>query len=924
MLRIVKTENGLLKGIMGADPRVTAFKGVPFAAPPVGEKRWKAPHPAKNWDGVREAFEFGPISMQDTPGLGNDVYCREWHVDPDIPMSEDCLYLNIWTSAKYTEEKLPVLLWYFGGGFQWGYTAEMEFDGERLARRGVVVVTAGYRLGAFGFLSHPEITKENPMAPGNFGFLDQQAALRWVKRNIRAFGGDPEHITIAGQSAGGGSVMAQLTCGQNDKDICGAAIFSGIIRRTDQEDHPLRAISLSEAEERGKDFFAFLGVSNLEEARALDPFFLRDQYGIYVLNHPRMFPIIDGCFCKEDPIARFIHGDRAQVPVLAGNTDDEFRENGINSVEKAVKTTFLDAQAEHPESRDMFYYRFAADIPGWDHEGNFHSCDLWFFFESLGKCWRPFKGRHFDLARTMCDYFANFIKTGNPNGTGWDGTMLPAWNPYTDKDRCEMVFNSQGVLAQKEKPGFGRRLAFNPYLPSYEYVPDGEPYVFDGRVYVYGSHDLYDAETFCMGDYVCWSAPVDDLGSWRYEGIIYPKKEDPMNQDGHMCLYAPDVTVGPDGRYYLYYVLDKVSVVSVAVCDTPAGRYRFYGYVHYADGTRLGEREGDQPQFDPGVLTEGDRTFLYTGFCGHGDPTRSGAMMTVLDSDMLTVTEDPIIVVPGAMYSSGTGFEGHAYFEAASIRKVGKKYCFVYSSEVMHELCCAFSEDPRGPFSYGGVLISNCDLHISSYKAAEISAAYGANNHGSVIQINGKWYVFYHRHTNGTWYSRQGCAEPLVLRPNGSFEQAEMTSCGLNGCILPDEGEYPAYIACNLFTEKHAVYVEPGAPRVVQEGGEGQYPSAHIRGITDGTTIGFKYFDCHNITGLSIRTRAYADGCFEIKCRPDGEVLGVIHVKGENIWTTGVCHFVKGSPFPEGKQALFLTFKGTGSSSLCSFEFLHE
>lgn len=146
---------------------------------------------------------------------------------------------------------------------------------------------------------------------------------------------------------------------------------------------------------------------------------------------------------------------------------------------------------------------------------------------------------------------------------------------------------------------------FNPYLPSWEYVPDSEPYVFNERVYVYGSHDRFNGHAFCLNDYVCWSAPVNDLGNWRNEGVIYRKTDDPLNPNGHMCLYAPDVTLGPDGRYYLYYVLDKVPVVSVAVCDAPAGEYEFYGYVQYDDGTRLGEREGDEPQFDPGLMTEG-------------------------------------------------------------------------------------------------------------------------------------------------------------------------------------------------------------------------------------------------------------------------------------------------------------------------------
>lgn len=206
-----------------------------------------------------------------------------------------------------------------------------------------------------------------------------------------------------------------------------------------------------------------------------------------------------------------------------------------------------------------------------------------------------------------------------------------------------------------------KKQAFNPYLPSWEYIPDGEPYVFGDRVYVYGSHDYFNGYVFCMGDYVCWSAPVDDLGNWRYEGVIYPKTADPLNPEGKMCLYAPDVTVGPDGRYYLYYVLDKVSVVSVAVCDTPAGNYEFYGYVHYEDGTRLGEKEGDEPQFDPGVLTEGDVTYLYTGACGKGDKSRTGAMATVLGADMLTIREAPVFVAPGCEYGAGTGFEGHEF-----------------------------------------------------------------------------------------------------------------------------------------------------------------------------------------------------------------------------------------------------------------------
>lgn len=461
-----------------------------------------------------------------------------------------------------------------------------------------------------------------------------------------------------------------------------------------------------------------------------------------------------------------------------------------------------------------------------------------------------------------------------------------------------------------------KKQAFNPYLPSWEYIPDGEPYVFGDRVYVYGSHDFYNGYVFCMGDYVCWSAPVDDLGNWRYEGVIYPRNEDPLNKEGKMCLYAPDVTVGPDGRYYLYYVLDHVSIVSVAVCDTPAGRYEFYGYVHYADGTRLGEREGDEPQFDPGLITEGERTYLYTGFCGRGDKSRTGAMATVLGPDMLTIVEEPVFIAPGCEHGAGTGFEGHEFFEAPSMRKVGDTYYFIYSSVVMHELCYATSAHPTRDFVYGGVLVSNCDLHIDAGKPADMPMAYGANNHGSMVEISGKWYIFYHRHTNGTWYSRQGCAQELEIRPDGSIPQAELTSCGLNGGPLRGEGEYPAYIACHLFTDNPSVYVGGDAfPRIMQEGRDGDQEPGYIANIQDSATAGFKYFDCKGVRQIRIRVRGYADGVFQVKTAWDGEVLAQIKVKYTNVWE----EYSAPVQIPDGVQAIYLTYRGGGCASLLSF-----
>lgn len=463
-----------------------------------------------------------------------------------------------------------------------------------------------------------------------------------------------------------------------------------------------------------------------------------------------------------------------------------------------------------------------------------------------------------------------------------------------------------------------KKQAFNPYLPSWEYIPDGEPYVFGDRVYVYGSHDFYNGYVFCMGDYVGWSAPVNDLGNWRYEGVTLSRTEDPINKEGKMNLYAPDVAQGPDGRYYMYYVYDKVSVVSVAVCDTPAGEYKFYGYVHDKQGRRLGERPGDEFQFDPGVLFEDGKCYMYTGFGQHGDRSRHGSMLTVLESDMLTIAEEPRFIVPSALYSEGTGYEGHAFFEASSIRKRGDIYYFIYSSQKMHELCYATAKDPRGPFTYGGVIVSNNDMYIDTYKPADKPAAYAGNNHGSIVEINGQWYIFYHRQTNSTWFSRQGCAEPIYFDENGHIKQVEMTSCGLNGGPLAGEGEYPAYLCCNLFdTEGYPTSGNPMKAHVMQDGRDGDHETGYIGRMGDGVTAGFKYFDCRDVKGISIVYRGYCRGKFIIRSKWDGEALCEIPVTNSNVWEkkTGLCDF------PDGVQAVYITYEGHDTPSLKSFIF---
>ncbi len=479
MIRRVKVETGWVRGLPAADPRITSYKGIPFAAKPIGRNRWRAPQPCPPWEGELFAAEFGPIAMQANCAgdPAKDIYAREWAVDPDLPMSEDCLYLNIWAPAD-GRTGLPVYVWYFGGGLQVGNTTEMEFDGERLARRGMVVVTVGYRLNAFGFLCHPDITAEAPEAPANFGFLDQQYATRWVKRNIAAFGGDPDNITIGGQSAGGMSVCAQMTCPQNHGLFRQAIVQSGTFVHPYAPRMGIAPRTLREAEEQGQRFFEALGVKTLEEARALDARTIEDKS----LEWPWgcWSEAVDGVFSLYGSNDWYLHEDRVLCPVLLGQTSTEFmaapdavneealqafaskyfgkdageflslfshpataesiqREGGLSTIGLAIRGA-CEANAEKGVTSPLYAYLFDAEIPGWDNPGTFHSVDLWFFFETLAKCWRPFTGKHFDLARQMCDYWANFIRTGDPNGNDSQGKPLPVWPTLQPEHPRRMCF----------------------------------------------------------------------------------------------------------------------------------------------------------------------------------------------------------------------------------------------------------------------------------------------------------------------------------------------------------------------------------------------------------------------------------------------------------------------------------------------------
>ena len=484
MIRKVRVENGWVRGLPAADPRITSYKGIPFADKPIGKNRWRAPQPCPDWEGELFAADFGPIAMQANCAgdPAKDIYAREWAVDAELPMSEDCLYLNVWAPAD-GRTNLPVYVWYFGGGLQVGNTTEMEFDGERLARRGIVVVTVGYRLNAFGFLCHPEITKEAPDAPANFGFLDQQFATRWVKRNIAAFGGDPENITIGGQSAGGMSVCAQMTCPQNAGLFQRAIVQSGTFAQPYGAEMGLFPKNMAEAEAQGQRFFEALGVKTLEEARELDARTIENKS----LEWPWgcWGEAVDGVFSTFRSNEWYLHPERILCPVLLGQTSNEFfafpEADSEATLKQLAEERFPAHQEEflshftHPATAEsiqkegkicsigfairaaarmnqkykiqypLFAYQFDADIPGWDHPGTFHSVDLWFFFETLAKCWRPFTGKHYDLARQMCDYWVNFIRSGDPNGLDSQGKMLPLWTELDEEHPSWMNFTDTSV-----------------------------------------------------------------------------------------------------------------------------------------------------------------------------------------------------------------------------------------------------------------------------------------------------------------------------------------------------------------------------------------------------------------------------------------------------------------------------------------------
>lgn len=402
--------------------------------------------------------------------------------------------------------------------------------------------------------------------------------------------------------------------------------------------------------------------------------------------------------------------------------------------------------------------------------------------------------------------------------------------------------------------------AMNPYLPLWEYVPDGEPHIFGDRLYLYGSHDVAGSSYFCLGDYVVWSAPVSDLKDWRFDGVSYTYAQTGATVEEAGNLAAPDVAQGSDRRYYLYYNRGARMGCEVAVSDKPEGPFTYLANIAFPDGS-----EPKAKLFDPGVLVDDDgRIYLYTGFC----PTPGSPWIHVagryslgfeLEADMHTIKDGPYEVLPGCLSAVGTEYEGHGFYEASSPRKINGKYYMVYSSEQSHDLCYAVSDQPLGGYHYGGILVSNGDIGLSGN--ADTKAPCG-NTHGGLVKVGDQWYIFYHRQTHGIECCRQGCAEPITLDENGVFHQAEMTSCGLNGGALEGIGRYNAAYACNLMFPgvgrlNVRTSVRDTQPHIFEAAEDGE-KIHYIANIQENTLAGFKYFRLGKADAISLTLRGTA------------------------------------------------------------------
>jgi para-nitrobenzyl esterase len=467
----VHTPDGVLEGVISADGQVRTFKGIPYAAPPVGNLRWKAPQPVRPWSGIRKASEYGPRCMQ--ARIFDDMIFH------DAGPSEDCLHLNLWMPAEPGTKKLPVMVWIHGGGFVAGATSEPRQDGGNLSKRGVLVVSMNYRMGIFGFFSHAELDKESGHgASGNYGLLDQVAALQWVKKNIALFGGDPDNVTIFGESAGSFSVSALMA----------SPLAQGLFHRAIGESGAYfgTTLELAPLAQSEKDQLEFaqtaLGVTSLEALRAkpaaelleastkqhkvsfepnVDGYFLsEDVYTIYAKGKQSRVPLLAGWnanegdfrafFEKSEPTAKNYaalaaskFGDRAAafLKVYPGETDAEAKSSAqdLTGDQFIAYSTWKWIEMHQATAHVPIYrYQFDQAPPAADGSagpgGAYHSAEIEFVFNVLSSKALPWSANDRKLSDLMSAYWSNFAKTGNPNGPG-----LPQWPAFRGADGNQVM-----------------------------------------------------------------------------------------------------------------------------------------------------------------------------------------------------------------------------------------------------------------------------------------------------------------------------------------------------------------------------------------------------------------------------------------------------------------------------------------------------
>lgn len=443
-----------------------------------------------------------------------------------------------------------------------------------------------------------------------------------------------------------------------------------------------------------------------------------------------------------------------------------------------------------------------------------------------------------------------------------------------------------------------------------------------------------------------WSAPVDDLSDWKCHGATYRKEQDPRSKPGKpVDYYAPDCVRGNDGRYYLYYCAmgpntKNFGPMSVAVSDDPGGPFAYLGDIRYPDGTPVLKYLTN----DPAVLNDNGRIWLYYGW-GLARDFRSKLFATIynivqsklfqrliaeikatkpsilscavveLEEDMITVKREPKAVLDSKTTApKGSELYHHAFYEAPSIRKIGDLYYLVYSSGENNELAYATSIYPDRDFRYLGVIISNSDL---GYKGNTIPKVPAGTIHGGIECVNEQWYVFYHRCTNNTDFSRQACAEPIEILPDGSIPQVEITTQGLNGRSIPAKGDLWAAYACNLTCGKAiklGIGKQQTQPRIDESEGE-----VYVSDLVDNTQLGYKYLDFQGIQKIGTTYRGAREGVIEVRMQENGNSIGTIPIQPSLHWTQA-----SGKVALSGIHALYLRFRGKGRIDLKTVTFSEE